>query len=211
MLFIAWKPLLSIHFHCMEESSSDILINIAFCVESSGFGMTWGWVNDDSVLFFGWIVLLSLFFFYLLCLLMRCKANVYLHPEVITPNTCSAIKEKSQDETCCIFSSTAVDRREPGEKWKYLLSFSAFVQMVFLSHSSESLLSKQVGKYHTKIQAYAGEDCWALLFQTGRKRHWRSNNLRRLWILYICFYKKQQQTNKTWKVQKDNHDAVYRF
>ncbi len=154
--------------------------------------MTWGWVNDDSILIFGWIVLLSLFLFYLLCLLMRCKANVYLHPEVITPNTCSAKEEKSQDETCCIFSSTAFDRREPGEKWKYLLSFSAFAQMVFLSHSAESLLFKQVGKYHTKIQAYAGEDCWTLLFQTGRKSQWRSNILRRLWILFICFFTKNK-------------------
>lgn len=173
-----------------EESSSDILLNITFCVphkkESSGFGRTWGWVNDNSIQIFGWIVLLSFFFFYLLCLLMRCKANVYLHPEVITPNTCSAIEEKSQDEMCCIFSSTAFDRREPGEKWKYLLSLSAFAQMVFLSHSAESLLFKQVGKYHTKIQAYAGEDCCALLFQTGRKSQWRNNILRKLRIQFIC-------------------------
>lgn len=104
------------------------------------------WVNNDSILIFGWIVPLSLFFFYPLCLLMRCKANVYLHPEVITQNTCSAIEgKKSQDETCCIFWSNAFDRRELGKKWKYLLSVSAFAQMVFLSHSAESLLFQTGG------------------------------------------------------------------
>lgn len=144
---------------------------------------------------------------------MRCKANVYLHPEVITQNTCSAIEGKNHRMRRVAFSEAMLlidenlEKSEsiccpslPSHRWCF---FHTLLRVCFF---------KQVGKYHTKIQAYTGEDCRTLLFQIGRKKkvmEQHSQKPMNHFIYAACAKKKKKKgRERNCKVPKDYHDTV---
>ncbi len=66
-MLVIEQLLVPIDFHCISyptvEVNGDQKQNIFFCVQHKRnfyrFGTTWGWVNDDNILIWGWTVSLS--------------------------------------------------------------------------------------------------------------------------------------------------------